>query len=340
MASPDRKTPDSLIAELAREPYGFDFYRAVRLLESLHPDLPRIGYSETPAQDPIRFGQSPTLLFAASTLDSVTVPAKDGQMPRLKQNFFGVFGPNGPLPQHLTEYARDRSRHDGDETLTAFADVFHHRMLSFFYRAWAANQKVADLDRPDEQRFAYYIGAFGGLGMDSLRNSDAVPDWAKLYFVGRLASQTRNPEGLETILQDFFGIRTEVHTFVGHWMDIPDDSICRLGDSPDTGRLGLTTLMGSRIWDCQSNFRIKLGPMRLADFERMLPSGASFGRLRHWVLNYLGEIFFWDIQLVLQANEVPQTQLGRRGQLGWTTWLRDTPPGEDADELIFVPPRS
>jgi type VI secretion system protein ImpH len=131
-----------------------------------------------------------------------------------------------------------------------------------------------------------------------------------------------------------------VETFVGHWMDIPEDSVCRLGESPETGRLGLTTLMGSRMWDCQSNFRIKLGPMRLVDFERMLPTGEAFARLRHWVLNYLGEIFFWDVQLVLKADEIPQTQLGSRGRLGWTTWLRDAPLARDADELIFIPPRS
>jgi type VI secretion system protein ImpH len=337
MAGPDRKTPDSLIAELAREPFGFDFYRAVRLLESLHPDRPRIGYSESPADDPIRFAQAPSLAFASSTIDSVVIPEKDGEMPRLTQNFFGLFGPNGPLPQHLTEYARDRARHDGDRTLTAFADLFHHRLLSFFYRAWAANQKVVDLDRPGEQRYAYYVGAFGGLGMDSLRASDNVPDWGKLYFSGRLAAQPRNPEGLESIIGDFFGVPARVETFIGQWMDIPEDSRCALGDSPETGRLGLTTLLGSRIWDCQSKFRIIMGPMRLADFERMLPSGASFGRLRHWVLNYVGELFFWDVQLVLKADEVPQTQLGRSGRLGWTTWLRDSPATADAGDLTLVP---
>jgi type VI secretion system protein ImpH len=131
-----------------------------------------------------------------------------------------------------------------------------------------------------------------------------------------------------------------VHTFVGHWMDIPEDSHCYLGDTPETGRLGLTTLIGSRMWDCQSNFRIKLGPMGLADFERMLPGGDSFVRLRHWVLNYLGEIFFWDVQLVLRKEEIPQTFLGQHGRLGWTTWLGRSVHTKDADELIFIPPRS
>lgn len=337
MASPDRKTPDSLIEELLRDPHRYDFYRAVRLLESLHPDLPRIGSSESPAEDPVRFGQTPSLAFAPSTIESVQAPKEEGDRPRMKQYFFGVFGPNGPLPQHLTEYARDRSRRDGDRTLEAFADIFHHRMLSFFYRAWAANQKVVDLDRRGDYRFAYYIGSFAGLGMDSVRNADRVPDWAKLFFSGRLSSQTRDAEGLEAILLDFFGVPAEVDTFIPTWIDIPGECWCQLGESRETGTLGMNALLGSRMWDGQAKFRVKLGPMGLADYERLLPSGDSFGRLRHWVLNYIGEVFFWDVQLVLKAAEVPQTQLGRTGRLGWTTWLRDTPFAKDSDDLILVP---
>jgi type VI secretion system protein ImpH len=299
--------------------------------------MPRVGYSASAADEPVRFAQAPSLAFAPATIESVEAPREEGGKPRLRQYFFGLFGPNGPLPQHLTEYARDRARRDGDRTLEAFADVFHHRMLAFFYRAWAANQKVLDLDRRGELRFAYFIGAFGGIGMDSLRNADRVPDWGKLFYAGRMAAQTRNAEGLEAILRDFFGVHCEVESFLGQWMDIPAESRCQLGDSPETGRLGLTVLLGSRMWDCQSKFRIKMGPMSLADLERLLPSGAAFGRLRHWVLNYIGEVFFWDVQLVLKAEEVPQTQLGRAGRLGWTTWLRDAPFRRDAGELILVP---
>ena len=62
-------------------------------------------------------------------------------------NFMGLFGPNAPLPLHITDYARDREANAKDETLTAFLNVFHHRLISLFYRAWAVNQKAADLDR-------------------------------------------------------------------------------------------------------------------------------------------------------------------------------------------------
>ena len=48
---------------------------------------------------------------------------------------FGLFGPNGPLPVHMTEYARERIYHHQDTSLSAFADLFHHRLALLFYRA-------------------------------------------------------------------------------------------------------------------------------------------------------------------------------------------------------------
>jgi len=339
MAGTDGQTPDSLIERLAQHPFAFDFFRAVRLWENQRPDLPRIGHSLSPTQDPLRFCQNPSLTFAPSTLEMLRQTAGDA-VPKLFVNFFGLFGPNAPLPPHLTEYARERQLHFGDRTLAAFFNVFHHRLISFFYRAWAANQKAVDLDRPDDQRYASFIGSFLGIGMESLQQRDAVPDWAKLCFSGRLACQTRNAEGLEAILQAFFEIHTEVLTFVGRWLQLPPDSLCRLGETPETGRLGLTTILGSRMWECQLNFRVKLGPMSLPDYERMLPYGDSFQRLKYWIVNYCDEHFFWDVHLVLKAAEVPDTRLGRAGRLGWTVWLKTKPFTRDADDLILIPPRN
>ena len=74
--------------------------------------------------------------------------------------------------------------------------------------------------------------------------------------------------------------------------------------------------------------------MRLNDLYRMLPVGEAFRRLKCWVLNYSGQEYFWDVQLVLKAEEVPETCLGKAGLLGWTTWLKSKPFERDADDLV------
>jgi type VI secretion system protein ImpH len=321
--------------DLEQKVTSLDFFRAVRLIDAAHPDLPRTGHANSPQQECVRFGQRPELAFPTSTLDQFA-PGNEVRPPRLDVNFFGLFGPNGPMPLHFTEYARERQRHHGDDTIVSFLNIFHHRMTSLFYRAWSSNQIAVDLDRPQEQRYTHYLGSLFGVGMDSLQDTDTVPLWAKLYFSGRMASQARNVEGLESVLAEFFAVPADVLTFVGRWIDVPQDSLCTLGRLPESSRLG-GSVLGSQVWDRQLSIRIRLGPMKLADYERLLPDGPAFQRLRAWVLNYAGTQYFWDVQLVLAANEIPSLQLGGSARLGWTTWLTSEPPQKDSEEFILTP---
>jgi type VI secretion system protein ImpH len=338
MASPDRQTTGGLTATLSEQPHAFDFYVAVRLLQGHFRSQERIGYSSSVDQDPIRFAQSPSLDFASSTLESFQ--QKDpSRPPVLYSRHFGLFGPNGPLPLCLTEYARERILHHGDPTFAAFCNVFHHRLLSFFFRAWADAQKTVDFDRMEDEHWSQYFSSLVGLGMESLHDRDSVPDYSKLYFAGRLVQQNRNAEGLAAIIQDFFGITTEVQSFVGRWLDLNsrdgENYSCQLGRSPDTGSLGSSLIVGSQFWTCQLHFRLRLGPMKLADLERLLPSGEAFQRLRDWIRYYIGDELTWDAQMVLAKEEIPDVQLGKAGRLGWTTWLKTKPFSVDAEDLIL-----
>ncbi len=118
MASENRTTasPLILLKRLQRAPYSFGFFEALRQIECAYPEKARIGTSSRPVEDPVRFGQEASMAFAPSTLSSLTL-SKKGFPPRLSVLFFGLFGPNGPLPLHLTEYARSRERNEGDATL-------------------------------------------------------------------------------------------------------------------------------------------------------------------------------------------------------------------------------
>jgi type VI secretion system protein ImpH len=334
MASPDRMSasPVELFEALRREPYACHFFQALRRLECRYRDQPRFGKAARARDDPVRLIQEPSMAFAPATLAAFDPGAED-RPPRLAQYFLGVFGPQGPLPLHLTEYAYERKRAHGDRTFASFADVFHHRMLSLFYRAWADAQPTVSFDRPETDRFNVYVGAPFGLGMPSLWNRDAVPDLAKFHYAGRLAGQTRNAEGLQAILADFFNLPVRIETFVGHWLPLSEASRCRLGESPSTGLLGMTAVIGERVWDCQHKFRVIMGPMSLEEFQRFLPGSDSLRRLVAWVRNYMGDELLWDVNLILKRDEVPPLKLGEETQLGWTTWLTGQPLEHDADDV-------
>ena len=83
-----------------------------------------------------------------------------------------------------------------------------------------------------------------------------------------------------------------------------------------------------------------MGPTNLKDYERMLPGGESFERLKAWVRNYVGDELSWEVQLVLKAEEVPAVRLGEAGRLGWTTWLQSRPFDKDTKDLVLGPDAS
>lgn len=329
------KDPDlDLIADLSKEPYAFGFYAALRQLECLYHDHPLLGRSARPGDDAIRLGQTPSLQFAPSTIDSFI--AKPEALPQLQVLFFGLFGPNGPLPLHLTELARQRIRNAKDTTLADFADMFHHRLLSLFYRAWADKEPTVQLDRPKQDRFSCYIGSLLGMGDDSLRHRDSLPDHTKLHFAAHLGCQTQHSEGLESIIKFFFQIPANIHEFIGEWLEVPGDCYCYLDSGKATGQLGVSSAIGIRSWQCRHKFRITLGPLSLGEYESFLPAGNRLKSLLALVNNYVGFELNWDLNLILKKDEVPTLQIGNYGRLGWTSWLKTDKRLSDANDLYLA----
>lgn len=336
MADTGRTPADSLkkLESLQAAPYRYNYFSAIRMLDCVFSDSPRTGTSDRPAHEAFRIGQLPTLKFAPSSLSAFR--QEHGHW-LLQTYFFGLFGPNGPLPQHLTDYTQQRMVHHRDQTLAAFVDIFHHRMATFFYRAWADSQPTVQLDRPASDRFKTYVSALCGFGMPSLQNRDEMPDNAKLFYCGHLAALSRHSSGLQAILQSFFQASVEIVPFVQHWVQLPEDCQWYLGRSPSSGKLGESITLGGRVSDCQQRFCITIGPVDYSTYCRLLPQGDSLRRLGAIVANYVGLELSWVVRLVLQKQQVPEMRLGRKGQLGWTTWLASRQPQQDADQLVVNP---
>lgn len=337
LAQPGRETEaiDGL-ALLRDAPHKVDFFAAGRLLECSHRDRPRLGTSLRASDDPVRFAVPVELTFAPSTIAGLTLDARG--LARLQVRMFGLTGPNGALPLHITEYARERQRSHDDPTLAAFLDIFHHRMISFFYRAWATGKPVVALDRPAADYFAPRLAALAGLGMPSLRDRDALPDFLKLHFTGRLAAQTRNAEGLEAMVRSALRVPARLLEFVGQWLPLARDERTRLGGSTATATLGQTALLGERVWSVQHAVRLELGALSLAEYEGLLPGGKGLAWLRALLRGYLGEETDCEVNLILAGKQVPALALGSGQRLGWTTWLPRKPeaawPAEVADLVL------
>ncbi|MFL6674167.1 MAG: type VI secretion system baseplate subunit TssG [Massilia sp.] len=319
---------------LERQAARMDFYQVLRLVEAAHPELPRIGASLRARDDALRLGQAATMAFSEGALARFTAASGQARA-RLAVNFFGLLGANGPLPLHLTEYTRDRLRNAGDPTLLAFLDVFHHRMLSLFYRARAQAEPAVSLDREDQDRYTDFVGSLFGIGSPALRARDEVGDFAKLHFAGLLANKKRPAAGLVAILREYFRLPVHLEQFVGHWMRLPDELRTRIGRIEAGNRLGASTVLGRSVWDSQHKFRIVVGPLGYRDYTRMLPGGDSMRRLLAWVRQYAGRTLDWDVRLILRKEDVPPLVLGGGARLGWTAWPMSTAATRNPDQLLI-----
>jgi type VI secretion system protein ImpH len=258
-------------------------------------------------------------------------------MPILKQRFMGLFGPNGPMPIHLTEFIRERIHYHRDLTLSGFADMFHHRMICLFYRAWANNEPTVGFDRPENDHFSNYMGSLSGVGVSALRERDEMPDVAKFYYTGFLSAQNKTAESLRALLADYFRLPVNLQQFVGEWLEIQAGDLTRLGESPRTGELGSSAILGSKVWSCQHKFRALFGPLNFNEYLSLLPDGYRIEQLIAIIRNYMGDELSWDVNLVLKKDQVPHAQLGENTRLGWTSWLGVRVSNQDADDLRLNP---
>lgn len=344
METENRKHADHLIRRLCREATEYDFFQAVRLLEQARADKPRVGRSLRVSDDLLRFGQTPTLGFAPTTISAFAAGTHKAT-PTMFVYFLGLLGPNGALPLFLTEFIRNRERNNSDSTQNRFFDIFNNRIIALFYRAWALNSQSVSYDRPDDDWVSLAISCIAGYGDETLKNRDSVPGVAKSFFSGHLSTQSGSEEGLTSILAGFFHIPVKVSSFTPRWLRVSREYYCRLGAPKqefggmgfariaenENSELGGTAMLGESYYDRSQRFTVHLGPLSFDDFERLLPGAKSFTRLMDWIKNYLTDPLSWDIHFTLKADDVPKTKLGGYGRLGYSTWLKTVPFKKDAE---------
>ncbi|HTV21687.1 MAG TPA: type VI secretion system baseplate subunit TssG [Polyangiaceae bacterium] len=331
----------SLGALLGGSPLHLTFYAALRKLESLFRGSPRFGEALDPALEPVRLGQDPSLAFRGSALTEVrdgdaTTPA------RVRVSYFGAFGPHGPLPTHLTQYVDDRRRR-GDGTWAAFLDIFHHRLIGLFYRAWANAQPTVNRDRPETDRFAHYLGALIGHSTRAKPRPPTHLDELALGAATHFVGPTRHADGLRKTLELCFGVPIAIDEFIGQWLEIPAVYCWVLPASlPDAGSalgvLGVSSRVGTQVYDRQSKFRVIVGPVALDEHRRFLPGGDFLAELSELVRRYVGDELRWDMRLILREADRRATILNSVGLLGQTANLGQSDGGVTTFQDLLIDP--
>jgi type VI secretion system protein ImpH len=360
-----------LSEQLLREPYRFDFFQAVRLLERLAQERARqdprwrrhpVGRDQSPDREVVRFRALPSLSFPASTVSQIrqpphhdAVPDWELPPPEMIVTFLGLTGPSGVLPHHYTTLLIRRLR-EKDSSLRDFFDLFHHRLISLFYRArekyrlpFAYERSKLDGDEYAGDDLFTDLCTRGlyslvGLGTGGLRGRLEVDDEAFLFYCGHFAHYPRSAAALECLLEDYFELPLRVEQAQGQWLYLDRDDQAQLpGPAHRLGlnaQLGEDVVVGERVWDVQSKFRVRVGPLTYPQFRRLMPNGDLLRPLCQLARSYVGPELDFDVQLVLDPAEVPWCRLGSEGEdrphLGWNTWVRCQAFAHPVDDPVFL----
>lgn len=321
MATPQRLSIADLIAlTQARDvDSGDDFFEQVRFLErqahllAAEPRA-RLGADGPPAAEPVQFRATQEPVFAARAIEHIGATAT-GQI-TVDVALFGLTGPSGVLPAPYGALVRSRLR-QRDRALADFLDLFNHRLIALYYRAWSKYRVAAEreLTGSDTDPFTRALRALTG-------DTAAAPAFARLFYGGHFSRARRSAGDLARMTADFLGVPTAVDGFIGQWLPIAMRDRLQLGSrgSGTNNHLGSGVVAGRRIWDMQSRFALRLGPLSEAEFERLLPGTPRFAALAQLLHDFAPPHL--DIQLHYLVRGRAQTCLDGRSRLGRNVWLR------------------
>ena len=365
MATTVRNPSAALIEQLHRNPYDFDFFQAVRILEKQAAlaaegadaasgrSVQSVGHDGPPDQESVRFSALQSHAFPASEITSVVQADPEDKSegaapPEMTVAFMGLTGPSGVLPDHYTSLIIERMRQQ-DTALRDFFDTFNHRTISLFYRAWEkyraafryerSARSATGRDNTDDVTQALY--SLVGFGTAGIRNRLHTDDEAFVFYGGQLAPRVPSAIGLQQVLGGYLDQAVDVQQFQGQWLylDVADRSATPEPGQPDgqNMQLGRDAVVGERVWSIESKVRIRIGPVDYASFRSLLPSSPAFIALCQLIRTYLGPEYDFDVQVILDKRQVPQVALTdtSEARLGWNTWVFTADYPHHADQPLF-----
>lgn len=344
MAAPGGRTDPSLEEVLFERGYEFEFFQAARLLARIFAGRKPVGGTARPHEEFARFGARLSMAFPPSAVHDIEQIPDSGDPVRMTVAFLALTGTQGVLPFCYTEWMLERKAAK-DDTLAAFLDLFNHRLLSLFYRAWEKHRppvlyelSAARDQQPDS--FTHSLFDFIGMGTEGLRGRMRIQDESLLWYAGLIAQRPHSASALRGILRDYFGVPVEIDQCVGDWYDLEEADRCYLSPELERNQLGESAFLGEQVWNQQGRFRIRVGPLGLDRFLDFLPDGRAMARLVQFTRYLVGQAMAFDVQVFLRASEVPYCRLTDEGvdapRLGEMAWLKTREFPADAGDAVFA----
>lgn len=325
---PQNRAPNpDLIQRLSRDARLYSFFQVVQLVQGRRQDIVRVGHAGAPSGEVLRFRPSMSLAFPPSDLSAVetTVDSDGRERVLVEETFLGLYGSSSPLPSH---YAEDVLHDTSEDSLVrGFLDLFHHRVVSLFYRCWEKYRYYIQFRAQARDDFSWRLLCLCGLGTAGTAERSAVPPAWLLRYASILAQRPCSAAGLGAMISDYFDrIPTDVQCCIPREVVVPRSEQCRLGVGNST--LGRDVVVGESVLDLSGKFRVGLGPMDLETYLSFLPGGDKLKIVGDLARLGAGDLLAFEVELKLQPETLPALHLAPDSwscNLGHTTWLGRQP---------------
>lgn len=317
--------PKSPLERLREKPGRFRFDAAYRLLLNFQAAL-------RDDDDSVRFVATATT-SQPNTEVTAAEPAKPRKPARLTTPMIGLIGPSTVMPRWYTELIAQSVRNKSTGVVDFF-DLLAQRLVVAFARAGIkyrlhrsaeTSGNTADAVEP----IGAGLLALTGYGTAHMADRLAAGPDILRHYAGFFSSRPRSADRLAAMVSHYLGRPATIVEFAGTWLTLPPDQQSRLprGRVPGAfNRLGQDAAIGTRAYDQQARFIVRIGPLNHDEFNALLPDQARLGALVSLIRAYVGWEADFAINLVLTRSEIPQLRMAGKAEttaprLGWTSWL-------------------
>lgn len=287
-----------------------DFHYCVVALQALiAAGRDGVGTDTLPRDEIVRFKVPQHLGFPGKALEKVEAPDQADDPYQVYVNFFGLTGPSGVLPRYFSEWVMDNCK-QRDYVLRDFLDIFHHRLISLYHRAW------------EKYQFALQHQRYLRCGLESpiatvLQSIAGTADETQMHFCGLFSNPVRNAQSLKQMISLLAGCRVRVNEHIGRWLAISTEEQTRLASREciegQHARLGLGAVVGSKVWDIGSTVAVELHADDEREVQRLLPGGDLLALLQKTADDYLPLQIKVRWVLIARYRDMPVSRLGSMG---------------------------
>jgi type VI secretion system protein ImpH len=355
MQTAQRGIDAGVVERLLDEPYRFQFFQAVRVLESWFTKQGQddggnraekgisfrnslaLTFPPSEVEQATSYDEAGDALAGADTLRAALAQSKIGRI-ELTPAFFGLLGGQGALPLHYTEQLIARAQLQRDHAAREFFDVFSNRATALFYEAWKKYRLPLQYELDGCERYLPLLLALAGLP-DALtrehlqQGRGALIDEALAGYALPARHRPMSAAYLALTLADYFRVPVRIEEFAGKQYPVPADRLTAFGGVNTT--LGATALVGERVWQRDMRVRIVVGPLRKRDYEAFLPGEARAIALERMLTLLAGITIEYEVSLVLAREEVGTSRLGAGARLGYDAFLCTREAERDRDDACY-----